>query len=258
MSLLKLAYKYVLLLFFITCKPIYADTITIAADVWCPINCQPGSDKPGIMVEIAQTVFSEHGHKVKYVTMPWSRTLNTVRRGELNAAIGAYKEDAPDFVFPEHEQARLAFNFYVLNYSPWQYKGTDSLAKIKLGVIKDYSYLETLDAYIENYADDSDRLNIAYGNGALTKNVKLLMSGYIDTVIATDLVLQHLLSELGYENQLKLAGKGSNVEKAYIAFSPNHPNSKRYAKILSDGMTALRASGKLKTILARYGVQDWQ
>jgi len=42
----------------------------------------------------------------------------------------------------------------------------------------------------------------------------------------------------------------------YIAFSPTHKNSLNYAKFLSKGMIELKASGKLESILLRYGVKE--
>lgn len=47
-----------------------AETITIVADPWCPYNCEPGSDEPGFMVEIARRVFAEAGIEVRYETVP--------------------------------------------------------------------------------------------------------------------------------------------------------------------------------------------
>ncbi len=45
---------------------VIADTITIAADNWCPMNCEPESKEPGFMVEIAQSILAKAGHKVVY------------------------------------------------------------------------------------------------------------------------------------------------------------------------------------------------
>ena len=83
-------------------SPISADTIIIGADEWCPINCEPGSERPGFLVETARAVFEKAGHNLEYVKMPWSRTLDEVRKGRINGAIGAYFQDAPDFIFPEN------------------------------------------------------------------------------------------------------------------------------------------------------------
>jgi len=46
--------------------------------------------------------------------------------------------------------------------------------------------------------------------------------------------------------------------KLFIAFSPKNPKSQEYAKLLSEGTAALRASGELRKILAKYGLSDWR
>jgi len=44
----------------------------------------------------------------------------------------------------------------------------------------------------------------------------------------------------------------------HIVFSRVDPKAKGYAKILGEGTRALRASGQLKTILDKYGIDDWR
>ena len=75
------------------------ETLVIAADLWCPINCAADSPRPGIFVELARDIFAEAGIQVRYETRNWARVLQEVRRGDINAAIGAGYEDAPDFLF---------------------------------------------------------------------------------------------------------------------------------------------------------------
>ena len=42
----------------------------------------------------------------------WSRALLGVRRGEYDAALGAYRNDAPDFIFPSIAQTQGINCFY--------------------------------------------------------------------------------------------------------------------------------------------------
>ena len=44
--------------------------------------------------------------------------------------------------------------------------------------------------------------------------------------------------------------------KAYIAFSPNLSKSLEYSKILSDGMEEIRLSGKLDSLMRKYGIKS--
>ena len=47
-------------------------------------------------------------------------------------------------------------------------------------------------------------------------------------------------------------------DSIFVAFSPANAKSKDYAQILGQGMDELRRSGKLKAILSKYGMEDWQ
>lgn len=237
---------------------IKADTITIAADNWCPINCDPKSARPGFMIEIAQVILAKHGHTIVYKPMPWARTLISVRKGEVNGAIGAYIEDAPDFIFPENEQAMVNMAIYSNKENSWRYKGLSSLDSIRLGVIKDYSYLSEMDDYIKKHKGNPEKIAIAYGNYALESHILLLLSGRLDAFIETDMVLWNAAVRLGVDDKIKMAGKLTAPAKAYIAFSPALANSKAYAKILSEGMNEIRKTGELDKILAKYGLIDWR
>ncbi len=46
-------------------------TITLAADIWCPYNCDSKDERPGFMVELAKEIFQKKGINVQYVIVPW-------------------------------------------------------------------------------------------------------------------------------------------------------------------------------------------
>lgn len=154
-----------IIIVFVVCTlwlPVMAagDVITIRADEWCPYNCEPHSDAPGFMVEIAIRIFEEKGHTVDYAIMPWARAIQDTRKGKYNAIIGAGKEDAPDFVYPDIEQAQMVNVFYVKAGVPWTYQGVASFAGKVLGVIKDYTYIEEIDTYINENTKNSKQVQI--------------------------------------------------------------------------------------------------
>ena len=175
----------ILFVMFILWLPAMAggDVITIRADEWCPYNCEPKSDLPGFMVEIAVKIFESKGHTVDYDIMPWARAIQDTRKGKYNAIIGAGKEDAPDFIFPAIEQAQMVNVFYVRKGFPWQYAGVASFKDNVLGVIKDYTYVEEIDVYISENAKNSKRVQIVSGDTALDSNIKKLLAGRVDILI---------------------------------------------------------------------------
>ena len=70
---------------FVVMPRAHAEQILIAADRWCPFNCEPGPELPGFMVEVAQRVFAKQGYDVKYIEMNWSRAIQEARKGNVNA-----------------------------------------------------------------------------------------------------------------------------------------------------------------------------
>lgn len=210
------------------------------------------------MVDIAKAVFVRKGHEVEYRLIPWTRTLQMVRAGKVHGAIGPYVDDCPDFVFPKNELAMIGFSAFVKQGSTWRYNGISSLIDIRLGVAADYSYNKALDRYIENNKGDQTRLLVNHGDLPVEGNIKMLLFGRLDAVVATEPVFLHIAKKLNASDQLKLAGIITPPKKAYIAFSPVLPSSKKYAKTLSDGVMELRQSGELQAILSKYGLTDWK
>ncbi len=133
----------------------------------------------------------------------------------------------------------------------------DSLEKAAIGVIKDYSYGEIFDKYVKDNSKNSKRIQIVFGADAFKSNSKKLMIGRLTAFVEDKMVAFSYLKKMGMTDKVTIAGELSK-DNVYIAFSPKRKTSKKYAKILSDGMVRLRKSGKLNKILAKYGLKDWK
>lgn len=239
------------------CTSVKADKITIAADSWCPFNCQPGAELPGFMVEVAKRAFSAKGHEVVYLEVNWSRAIQEARKGNLTAIIGAFKGDAPDFVFPDHELAVLGNTFFVHKENDWTYQGLDSLKRIQLAAINGYDYGDELRGYIQESGSASVTL-LGGDQYPLRRGIRMLSLRRVDALVEADPVFWYNANLLGKADQFKVAGRASEPMKSYIAFSPRLPESEDYARILSEGIASMRASGELDEILAKYGLKDWR
>lgn len=232
--------------------------IIIAADFWCPFNCQPNSKKPGYMIEIAQRVFAQHNINITYQIIPWSRALKLCRVGNVSAVVGAYKSDAPDFVYPDVEQGMIGFSYFNLVQSTWSFQGITSLEPKLLAIAHDYTYSAKLNGYIKKYQADQNKIHISYGDEPLKKNIQLLEHGFVDVLIESDSVFWYVSKQLNSQDKFSHAGNSQKALPAYIAFSPKLADADNYAKILSTGTQVLRESGELAEILAKYGLRDWR
>lgn len=232
-----------------------ADTIRLRADDWCPYNCTEA--KMGYGVELATEIFAAAGHRVQYQLAPWSRSLEDCLRGEIEAVIGAAPVDSPDLVFGAEPIGVWDTTFVVRRGAPWRYDGVASLEQIKLAAIIGYIYMEPVGDYIEAHKKDRRRVDSIGGTAPLDQSLKMVAAGRIDATVESRAVLEYKLREMGLADRLELAG-GTESGPIYIAFSPKQAKARDYVAILDQGIRAMRASGRLKQILDRYGVRDWK
>ncbi len=229
--------------------------ITLVADEWCPYNCVANSTEEGFVIDIARAVFEPKGYAIHYKSVPWTRAVLKTLSGEYDAAVGATKPELPTAIFPQ-QSFGYSTNYFVVSVdSMWEFTGVESLKNIRLGVIQDYDYGDDIAAYLAREAG-SDNIVIMKGDGIFEQCLRLLVVGRIDACLEDKNVAFYSVKKLGLLGKVMLAGKTDIDQALYIAFSPKNKHSALYAKMFSEGLDALRESGQLKAILARYGLSD--
>ncbi len=242
----------------------FADTILLKSDVWCPYNCAPDAKLPGYAVEIAERILEKAGHTLKYETAPWSRALKLVKDGDTSAIIGVTKNEAPELIFPEQEIGISVIHFFKRKECPWNYRGIESLRGVNVGIMADYEYGAELDAYFEKNKG-TNRVQVIKSKRPLVLNIKKLLGGRIDVIPEDKAVFTETANSMGVLDRIEDAGVDPIASKAaldeslvYIAFSPKNPQSREFARLISEGIEQLRASGELSRILAKYNLRDWR
>lgn len=232
------------------------ERLVIAGDLWCPVNCAPDSERPGIYVELAREIFAEAGIAVEYRLVNWARALREAREGRIDAVIGAARSDAPDLLFGVEPTSSSRNCFYTAGKEAWRYAGPDDLAGRRLAVVNDYSYGARLDAYIQAGRGDPARIQAAAGEQALALNLAKLLEGRVDALLENRWVMQDYLARRGYTGTLREAGCERPDIPIYLAFSPALQSSPRYLRLLDEGLRRYRADGRMQRLLARYGVTE--
>ena len=234
-----------------------AEDVVIAADLWCPYNCAPGSDQPGYMVEIAAKAFEGAGHRLVYKTMPWARALAEAEAGRIAGVFGASPEEAGTLIYPKQPLARSRNVLAVPVGSPFVWSSVKGLEGMALGVIQDYSYGATLDAYIKANAKDASRIQSLSGDAPLLGNLRKLMAGRIGATVDDANVLAYTLKAESLGGTIRLVDMSDTPSPLFIGLSPKLGKASDYAALLDKTVASLRASGDLAALLARYGVKDW-
>jgi polar amino acid transport system substrate-binding protein len=237
-----------------------AETIRLVADPWCPYNCEPDSERPGFMVEIAQRVFEEAGYEVEYHQRPWVRALQDTLQGEYHGVIGATRIEAPGFVFPDLALGQMANAFWTLSDADWQYQKAKSLEGRRLAVIAGYSYGDSIEAMLRD-ENHQHYITELHGASPLINGLKMLERRRIEVLLEDEHVMRYQLNKSGQSYMFKQAGyvpAEPDTTWVYIAFSPALAESENLARLLGEGVASLRASGELAGILSVYGVSDWR
>lgn len=235
--------------------PALAQDLVFAADEWCPYNCEAGAELPGLVVEMIAEIFGAEGLTTGYRVVPWARAIEEARGGAFTGIIGAGHTEAPDFIFPETPAFFVSDAFYVPLGSNWRFEGMDSLRDQRFGVIRDYSYGNLFDTYIEENRNDPQRIFEITGEAPLPRLVQMLATGRLDLVVEDRSVMSWLLAEQGAAGSIQEAAVFAQ-DGVFVAFSPANPRSPYLAELFDRGLQTMRANGRLTEILARYGLDE--
>ena len=235
---------------------IQADTIRIRADEWFPMNGDPLSETPGYMIDLAKDIFKPHGHRIHYQIMPWKRAVAETRAGNSDCVVGAIKNEAPDFLYPEHHWGIDQAAIYVFAKEQWRYDGQlSSLISRKTGVILGYFYGDVLDQYFKIHSGDA--FEFVSADQPLKQNIRKLLSGRLNGIIETIPVMDAQLKRLNLSDKIAFAGSVGERSLLYIGCSPNNINSPKYIELIDKAMPEIRRNGKLQKILHPYGLSPW-
>lgn len=249
---------FTIILLFTFSNHLYAEkkTISIRADAWPPYNDQPNSKLPGYMIEIADYAFKKHGYEIDYQLLSWERSLEQVTSGEIDCVVGAYKIDARPFVFHKQSFGEEFVSFYGREDArAWKYEGLDSFKGLTIAVIGGYSYGNEIDFYIAN---PNNQVHITKGDNALERNIKMLLSKRVDLLLESPNVFEFQSRHIPSAQLIKELDRSSKSESLYFGCTLKKESSQAYVDMLDEGLTELRKTGKLKKILAKYGLSDWE
>lgn len=241
-----------------------ATPLQVAVDDYCPYYCKadiPGeerlADPPGFVIEILQHAFGGGPDDINYHFLPWKRSIREVTDGKLDAIVLTTPQDAPDLLYPSIEQGRSQGCFYAQHNSPWRYTGAESLAQVRLTLISGYLFGEPLNSYLQHPQKDQ-QVEYISGNKALLRIFQMIELGRTQATAEDSMVATYLLQTSGLKQRIGNAGCYLGHLDFYVGFAPNSPDSNARAKKLAETMIALRSTGELKKILARYGLSDWR
>ena len=225
---------------------------------YCPYAlCGQGKD--GFVIDLVHAIYGAKGYSVKIVNVPWKRALIMVGDGDADGVLNVLKVSAPDLTYPRTEVAQFNPVVFALKTSPWIYKNVDSFKSVRLGLIQGYGYGDDHPEFAEFLATNPTNIEWVSGVDPLSRIFKMIELGRVDATMDDMAVANYVLLQAGMQDKFKVAGPFGKLKiKSFVAFNPHKPNARRLAQEFDQAMAEFRQNGKLKAILAPYGVADWK
>ncbi len=250
-------------LFFSLFSPLVnAEKLNFIWNAYCPFTCE--SDKTGqsgYAMEVVKAIFDNSKYKVEYTyALSWNRAMSQVESGEKDAIVFSFHgvESDPLYIIPKQSLAwENKTTFAVRKSSQWRFQNVDSLKELKyIGVYKGTVWIDQDIAKFEQ--NNSSKFVYLHGDDIVKRAFNMLRRGRIDAWEDSQTLLNYHI----YINNIKDL-RIETLPKPHsstgdLLFSRKNPKSTEYAAFFSAGMKQLRKSGKLKTILKKYGLKDWQ
>lgn len=225
--------------------------IIIAADIWCPVNCDPKGEELGIGVDLVKKIFEPLGYKVYYQVMPWSRALEEARAGRIDAVIGGNHTDDERLLLPKHPLQILADDVFVLKDRNLQAQKPDDLKELRLGISAGYGYSAPMTEFLQKQRLKPGFVQEVGGDITTRQNIQKLLAGRVDAVVENRAVMDYTLHKLKLDGQLKSI-ISITQGPIFIAFSPARSESKQHLQQYDEGIEKLVAIGELKAMYLRY------
>lgn len=233
-------------------------SIRVRADHWFPFNGEPGSNEEGFAIEMMRHIFESAGYEVDYKLVPWKRALEDARNGEIDAVVGATANEAQGLVLPAESIGHTTTVFFTLRGHPWNYKGSDSLAEVRVTAILGYDYGESFAEYLRENRNNPELVDLMGGTNAFEKVLHKLERGLVDVIPENPVVFEARVKQLGRNpSDYRSAGEMPEKVEVFVAFSPKSQEVQKLVEMWDTGVERLRREGTLEKILNRHGLTDW-
>lgn len=232
------------------------ETLRLRADTWMPYNGEPTAALPGYAIEIVRTIFTRHDITLDYQNMAWGDALKAAQTGEIEAVVGANRDEAAGLAVPQECIGTPRVGLFVRKDSTWRYANITSLRAIRLGTIVDYKYWPAFDEYVAKQT--APQVTQFSGDHPLESAIAQLKDGTLDVVAETSSVFGWAAKNAGHaagDFRMVYLHEGDPV---FVAFTTRDGVGERYAALFDAGLRELRRSGELTKILTRYGQKDWE
>lgn len=207
--------------------------IHLASEDW---EDYTAADGHGLGWDVLRRIFEPAGVKLDIRTEPYTRSIGLAQRGEVDACVGGYRDEASDLLYPRWNYD--TDHIYALGLSSNPAPTTETLGNYRLAWVRGYDF--------QNYLPNISRYNeVVRRTGILSMLVHNRVDYYIDALTEIDYIVRR-------------AKDPSQFRRTHIAELPlylcfaNTPDARKLMALYDQRMELLVKTGELKPIFERW------
>ncbi|HWD31769.1 MAG TPA: transporter substrate-binding domain-containing protein [Pseudomonas sp.] len=209
--------------------------VRLASEIWEDYTNADGS---GIAWDILRKVFEPAGVEVKRISVPYSRAIGLVKRGEADAWVGSYHEESTDNIYPR-------WNFdtdhiYALSLNSKPVPTPENLKQFKLSWVRGYDYQDYL-PNVGEYREVQRREGI----------LPMLERGRVDFYIDAQTEVEYVLNQAAAGERRRFRSTHIAELPLYLAFGKTS-QARALQELFDQRMDKLVASGELRAIFSHW------
>ncbi len=213
--------------------PVVPSEIRLASETW---NDYTNADGSGLAWDVLRYIFEPLGVKVQARTEPYTRSVGLAQRGEVDAWVGSYRDEATGVLYPRRNYD--SDHIYALGLATTPAPTLATLGTYRLAWVRGYKY----DEYLPNIHTFKQ---IERRNGILAMLEYRRADFYIDALTE----VRFLLAQAADPSLFKL----THIAELplFLGFADN-PRGQALRTLFDLRMEALVKNGELKPIFEHW------
>lgn len=229
----------------------HAETITLVSeDNWYPYAAFKDGKISGFAVDVIEAAYAKVGIKVEFISAPYSRCLMLVKTGRALGCFDSLNDVtlAPDFLFHHEPLFKAVIGIYATNPAQAKPVYPVNLRGRRVGFTHEYTYGDEI---------EKDKKILREVAPSDLSNLRKLLLGRSDFSLVYTRIVDYLEGAYPAEFKGKIHQVGIAVEdKLYVSFSKSWPDAKRYAKLLDQGLIAIREDGTYQQLEKKWATPN--
>jgi polar amino acid transport system substrate-binding protein len=222
-----------------------AEDLSMTANIWPPYVDDDLSQN-GFVIALVSDALERAGYKTSVVVEPFPKALEATKAGDYDVYCNLWftSERASTLTFSE-PYIENEITFIKRAESDFIFRDRADLKGLRVGIVSDYAYSQ------QPY--DTTGITVSEA-GSVKENIRRLLSGDIDLVLADRRVAMYEVNELRAAKSITVLPQPLSTRGLRIAVSKKRADYKEIVAAFDQAIAAMKTDGSYNAILASYRV----